>query len=147
MTPNGRVHGTASGIGGFTFVELLAAMLFVAIVIPVVVQGLTLANRAGVVADRKRVAGELADNLLTEWIITEEWREGQRSGTFGDSWPDYRWVMEDSDWEEDSEMRVLLAEVFYTVQGQEYSVTLTTLVEDSEDEEDSEEDSGEASSE
>jgi hypothetical protein len=128
-------------------VELLAAMLFVAIVIPVVVQGLTLANRAGVVADRKRVAGELADNLLTEWIITEEWREGQRSGTFGDSWPDYRWVMEDSDWEEDSEMRVLLAEVFYTVQGQEYSVTLTTLVEDSEDEEDSEEDSGEASSE
>jgi hypothetical protein len=118
-------------------------MLFVAIVVPVVVQGMTLANRAGVVAERKRIAGELADNLLTEWIVTDEWREGQRSGTFGDSWPDYRWVMADNEWEEDSSMRVLSVEVFYTAQGKEYSVTLTTLVEDSE--EDSDEESAEAS--
>lgn len=147
MTPRGRNHVTARKTAGFTFAELLAAMLFVAIVIPVVVQGMTLANRAGVVAERKRIAGELADNLLTEWIVTDEWREGERSGTFGDSWPDYRWVMVDSDWEEDSEMCVLSVEVFYIAQGKEYSVTLTTLVEDSEDEEDSEEESGETSSE
>ncbi len=133
---------------GFTFAELLATMLFVAIVVPVVVQGMTLANKAGVIADRKRIAGELADNLLTEWIATDEWREGQRSGDFGESWPEYRWVMADSEWEKDSEMRVLAVEVFFTAQGKEYSVMLTTLVEDSEDtsEEDTEESSGETSS-
>ncbi len=147
---NGQVRASAHRLGAFTFAELLAAMLFVAIVVPAVVQGMTLANRAGVVADRKRIAGELADNLLTEWIVTEEWREGQRSGTFGDAWPDYRWVMVDNEWEEDTDagMQVLSVEVFYTVQGKEYSVTLTTLAEDSEDEdtEEDSEDTGSASS-
>lgn len=145
---SGRIHGTGSPWSGFTFVELLAAMLFVAIVVPVVVQGMMLANKAGVIADRKRIAGELADNLLTEWIITDEWREGQRSGDFGELWPEFKWVMVDSEWEVDSNMRALSVEVFYTAQGKEYSVILTTLVEDSEDdsEEDSQESSGEASS-
>jgi hypothetical protein len=145
---SGRIHGTGSPWSGFTFVELLAAMLFVAIVVPVVVQGMMLANKAGVIADRKRIAGELADNLLTEWIITDEWREGQRNGDFGETWPDFRWVMVDSEWEVDSNMRALSVEVFYTAQGKEYSVTLSTLVEDSEDDsgEDSEESSGGTSS-
>ena len=61
---------------GFTLAETLAAMLFMAIVIPVAVRGVMLANRAGVVAERKRVAAELADRLLVETIVTQQWMDG-----------------------------------------------------------------------
>ncbi len=140
---NGKIHGSNYFPSGFTFAELLAAMLFVAIVVPVVVQGMTLANRSGIIAERKRIAGELADSLLTEWVVTEEWREGQRYGDFGESWPDYRWVLMDNEWEEDSAMRVLSVEVFYRAQGKDYSVVLTTLVQ--EEEENSGDESGQTS--
>ena len=43
---NGQSRTGASA--GFTFIETLAAMLFMAIVIPVVVQALLIANRAGI---------------------------------------------------------------------------------------------------
>jgi len=115
----------------FTFAELLAAMVFVAIVIPVIVQGLTIANRAGVVAERQRVAVQLADRLLSELVVTDAWRTSEPSGDFGEAWPDFRWTLSDQPWSEDA-MRELSVEVFFQAQGREYSVRLTTLVEEEE---------------
>ena len=123
---------------GFTFAELLASMLFVAVVVPVAVQGLTIANRAGVVADRKRIAGELADNLLNEWIVTEEWRNGLRAGDFGEGWPGYHWVLEESDWDEDDTLSVITVHVFFVVQEKEYSISLSTLAEEADESEETE---------
>ena len=68
---------------GFTFIEVLVAMLFMAIVIPVAVRALTVSNRAGVVAERKRVAMRLADTVLTESVITDSWRDGEVEGHDG----------------------------------------------------------------
>jgi type II secretory pathway pseudopilin PulG len=115
-------------------VETLAAMLFMAIVIPVALQGILVANRAGVVAERKRVAARLADNLLTEMVITDNWRDGDTAGDFADDWPDYKWIVEDEAWEEDT-MRVLSVRVLYRVQEREYEVKLSTLVPEEPDEE------------
>ncbi|KPL09036.1 hypothetical protein AMJ85_07335 [candidate division BRC1 bacterium SM23_51] len=123
------VHDSSLFSRGFTFAELLAAMVFVAIVIPVAVHGLTIANRAGVVADRKRVAAQLADRLLTEIIVTDDWRDGNRQGDFGEQRPGYRWIIDNDAWEEDA-MRMVSVEVFFEVQGREYSIRLTTLVEE-----------------
>ena len=117
---------------GFTLAETLAAMLFMAIVIPVAVRGVMLANRAGVVAERKRVAAELADRLLVETIVTQQWMDGSQEGDFGDELPGYRWVLEDETWDEDT-MREISVRVLFTVQGTEYDVSLSTLV--AEDEE------------
>ncbi len=111
---------------GFTFAELLAAMIFVAIVIPVTVRAVTFANRAALLAERKRIAAELAGRMLTEKVVTDEWRSGERQGTFGDNYPGYRWVLEEDTWPEDA-MREVSVEVFFVVQGVEYSVRLTTL--------------------
>ena len=61
----------------FTFAEVLAAMVFVAIVIPVAVKGLSIANRAGSVAQHKRIAMELGDSILTELVMTEDWADGE----------------------------------------------------------------------
>ena len=114
---------------GFTFVEMLAAMVFVAIVIPVAIQGLTVANRAGVLADRKRVAGQLADRILTELIITDEWKYENDEGDFGEEWPGYRWILEEEAWGEDT-MRLVTIRVLFYVQDREYSVRMSTLVEE-----------------
>ena len=38
---------------GFTFAEILASMMFVAIVVPVALHGIALANKAEIAADRK----------------------------------------------------------------------------------------------
>ncbi len=115
---------------GFTLAETLAAMLFMAIVIPVAVQGLTIANRAGVVAERKRVAAQLADRLLTETVLTEDWRNGALEGDFGADRPLYRWVLKTTEWSEDA-MRTVSVTVFFKAQEREYSVSLSTVVEES----------------
>ena len=48
-------------------------MVFMAILIPVVMQGLSLANRASVFAERKRMAAFLAHGKLNEIVSTESW--------------------------------------------------------------------------
>ena len=111
---------------GFTFVEILAAMLFMAILIPAIMRGLLIANQAGVVAERKRIASRLADRILTEFMVTGNWQNGEQEGDFGEEWPDYRWILETQAWDEDT-MRVVTLQVFYHVQNKEYTVSLSTL--------------------
>jgi type II secretory pathway pseudopilin PulG len=120
------------GKRGFTFVETLAAMLFMAIVIPVAVRGVVLANRAGIVAERTGVAAQLADSLLTEMVVTEGWRDGDQEGDFGEEWSGYRWILEDDGWDKDT-MRVISVEVLFNVQETERRVRLSTLVEETDE--------------
>lgn len=112
--------------------ELLAAMVFMAIVIPAAVHALTVANRAGLVADHKRVAAQLADSLLSETCVTGDWRHGNQTGNFGEERPGYRWAVRAEPWGKDA-MQVVSVEVFFEVQGSEYSVRLSTLAEDTEE--------------
>lgn len=118
----------------FTFAELLAAMLFMAILIPVAIQGLTLANRAGVVAERSKIAAQLADLQLAEEIVTKEWKNGSKKGNFGEQWPNYQWSMEDKTWGSD-EMHQISLNVWFLVQEREYNVQVSTLVADTTEEE------------
>jgi len=116
---------------GFTLAEVLAAMLFLAILVPVIVEGLTLSNRAGVVAERKATALMLADRQLSELQLSSEWMLAEQRGDFGAEWPNYRWELTQSAWRYDN-MIELTVEVIFTVQGREHRVPLSTLVSDSE---------------
>src|SRR5215469_14289664 len=60
----------------FTLAEVLAAMLFLAIVIPAALEALHVAGLAGEVAARKGAAARLADRLLNESIVTTNWNIG-----------------------------------------------------------------------
>jgi len=111
----------------FTFVEILAALVFLAILIPAVLEGLTLANRASVQAERSALATELAQNKLSELTLNDAWATAETRGDFGDDWPGIRWEATQSTWDMDA-MTVLTVEVFFPVQGQERSVSLSTLV-------------------
>lgn len=116
----------------FTFAEILAAMLFMAIVIPVTVRGISFANRMGVMAERKRAAQVLAGKKLNEFILDESWREGSQSGDFtdsesgNDSLSQYTWTLETTPWTDD-DMRLVVVKVFYKVQEVEHSVSIGTL--------------------
>jgi prepilin-type N-terminal cleavage/methylation domain-containing protein len=118
---------------GFTLVEMLAAMLFMAIVIPVALQGLRIASRAGAVAARKGVAVQLADSKLNELIVTGQWHNSGQGGACGAEWPGYQWTVKNEAWGGDTTLnglRLITVEVTYPVQGQNYNVHLSTVLPD-----------------
>jgi type II secretion system protein I len=118
----------ANSLAGFTLVEVLAALLFMAIVIPVAVQGLHIASRAGSVSERKAVAARLAENKLNELIVTGQWQSAAQKGTIQEGLQSYSWQLQTEPWAEDSAMRVVTVHVNVPVQGQDYDVHVSTLV-------------------
>jgi hypothetical protein len=113
--------------GGFTLAEALAALVFMAIVIPVAVQGLRLANLAGQVSLRKGVAGRIADRVLNETVVTANSQGVGMNGTVHEGTIDYRWTARTEPWINDSTMRLLTVQVTFAAQGQDYDVSLSTL--------------------
>ena len=118
------------GRAAFTFAEVLAALVFMAIVIPVAIEGMQIANRAGVAAQRKSVAMMLAQQRLQELIAVGDWRNTTQNGNFNPYYKDYRWRLINEAWPEEPQMRLLTIEVTYPVQSREYKVRLSTLVQD-----------------
>jgi type II secretory pathway pseudopilin PulG len=112
---------------GFTLAEVLAAMLFMAIVIPVAIQGLRISSQAGVVAERSSIALHLGEALINELAIGGRYREVGASGDFGFEWAGYRWEAQVEPWGREA-MRLLHIDIFFPAQNQERSVRLSTLV-------------------
>jgi type II secretory pathway component PulJ len=113
---------------GFTLAEVLAALVFMAIVIPVALQGMRIASRAGSVAERKATAMRLAERKLNELIVTGEWQSAAQRGTVDEGFQSYNWTLNSEPWAEDGAMRVLTVNVVVPVQGRDYEVRLSTLV-------------------
>lgn len=151
-----RINSSCA-LSGFTLVEVLAALLFMAIVIPVAVQALQIASRAGEVAQRKTDAARVAERILNENIVTTNWTQSSQSGTVVEGFGEFRWTMLNQPWSQNttnqipaeratagllasgqpqvsalatsqSTMNLLSVEVVYRVQNRDYSVTLSTLV-------------------
>jgi hypothetical protein len=110
----------------FTLAEVLAALLFLAIVIPAAVEALHLASLAGVVAARKGAAARVADRILNESIVTTNWSPGTQNGTVTEGALEFHWTLTSQTWPVDA-MELLTAEVKYSAQGRDYSVKLSTL--------------------
>jgi type II secretory pathway pseudopilin PulG len=113
-------------VAAFTLAEVLAALLFLAIVIPAAVEALHLASLAGVVAARKGVAARVADRILNESIVLTNWNTGTLNGTVTEGAQEFRWTLTSQNWPVDA-MELLTAEVKYSAQGRDYSVKLSTL--------------------
>jgi type II secretory pathway pseudopilin PulG len=114
------------GVDAFTLAEVLAALMFMAIVIPVAVQGLRIASRAGEVAERKREAVRVAERLLNENLVTTNLLAAAQSGVVRELEREYRWTLRSEPWIE-STMQLWSVEVVFPVQGQDYAVELSTL--------------------
>lgn len=115
---------------GFTLVEVLAALVFMAIVIPVAMEGLRVANLSGQVAERKGSAAQLADRLLNEMIVTSQWKESVQRGTVVEGPYQYRWQMRNEPWDKEA-IRLVSIQVTFAIQGRDYDVRLSTLLDNS----------------
>jgi type II secretory pathway pseudopilin PulG len=111
----------------FTLVEVLAAMVFMAIVIPVVVEALHVSSMSGEFAARKSEAARVADKVLNENLSQLNANTSGQSGTVIDNGHEYRWTIASQQWSQDSTMQLITAEVKFSVAGRECSVHLDTL--------------------
>ena len=123
----GKPGDAGERCAAFTLVEVLAALVFMAIVIPVALEGVSLASRAGQVAVRKAEAARVAERVLNESIVTTNWNKSSLSGTVFEGTHQFRWLVRNEAWLQEP-IRLLSAQVIYTVRGQDYDVRLSTLV-------------------
>lgn len=126
--PTTNLHCTAKRLAtGFTLAEVLAALVFMAIVIPVAIEGVRLASLAGQLAERKSAAVRMCELALNQALLNRQWQQPSQTGMIREAQHEYRWSMQLDPWLESS-MRNLTVRVVYTVQGQDYEVSLSTLV-------------------
>jgi type II secretory pathway pseudopilin PulG len=127
-----------SGLGGrtggarppaFTLVEVLAALLMMAIIIPVALQGMSIVSRAAVLGEHKVAAMRVADRVLNTQIANLG--QGQpvpssASGTETEGDMTFPWTMQTSPWPTDT-MTEMTVRVTFTLQGHAYEMSLGTL--------------------
>ena len=112
----------------FTLAEVLAALLFLAIVIPTAVEALHVCALAGEVAARKGAAARIADRILNESLVTTNWTGSGQSGTSSEGGLDFPWTLSVQNWPPaQGSLQLLTAQVNFLAQGRNYSVTLSTL--------------------
>lgn len=119
-------HSNRRRRSGYTLAETLAALLFLAIVIPAVVEALHVAGRAGTVSVRRAVAARIAEQVLIDNTLQTNLNATAQSGTRVEGSVDYQWTLTRANWMS-STLPQLTAEVRFLTQGQESSVRLTTL--------------------
>jgi hypothetical protein len=120
----------------FTLAEVLAAMLFLAIVIPTAVEALHISSLMGEVAARKGAAVRIADRVLNESLVTTNWTGSAQNGTVSEGAIDFRWTLSAQSWPQAQaqspvnsmiSMEMLTAQVTFQAQGKDYTVKLSTL--------------------
>src|ERR1051326_2452565 len=119
---------------GFTLAEVLAALVFMAILIPVALEGLSIASRAGEVAARKSEAALVAERILNESIVTTNWNNTVQSGVVRQGPREFKWTLHNDPWNQDpaeNAMRLLWVEVIFGAQGRDYALRLSTLADSS----------------
>jgi type II secretory pathway pseudopilin PulG len=84
-------RGAGGGRGAFTLVEVLVTLLFLAIVLPVAMRGVSISLAAASNARHTREATSLAQEKLQE-LTTVTLPGGSQSGDFGVEHPEYRWM-------------------------------------------------------
>jgi len=115
----------------FTLAEVLAALVFMAILIPVALEALNIASRAGEVAARRGEAALVAERVLNENIVTTNWSSAVQSGTCRQGVREFRWTLRNEPWTADpnqNAMRLLTVEVTFSARGQDYPLRMSTLV-------------------
>ena len=124
--------------GGFSLLEVLAALLLVAIVLPVLMGALNTATHIGGLAQDRAEAARLAENKINEILLDESWQFGDDTGEFevedeetGQSGR-YTWVLQVEEWLDPS-VRKLTMTVRWERRGRPQTITLTTAVHDESD--------------
>jgi len=128
-----HAHEAQRSHSAFTLVEVLAALMLIAIVIPVVMQGITVAANTASAARHRNEATGLAESKLAEIVATAQWQTGTLAGDFSPDWPDYRWEATVQPWAQDTSdasLQQIDLRLIWNARGRENSLTLSTLAYD-----------------
>ena len=112
---------------GFTFPEVLAALVLIGIVLPPVLKGVSLAMGACDDAKRKIEATGLAESKLAELTVdaVQLVSSGGGSGTFPDH-PEYTWDAQTI--AQDTDLSEITVRVTWTARGTQRTIDLSTFV-------------------
>ena len=126
---------------------MLVALALMAIVIPVIVQGLRIASLSGEVSQRKALAARVAERVLNEAVLTGQANQSGQKGTEHLGPYQFQWTLRDEPWNQlttvqtvntsgainqnnvnANNLHQLSVDVTYPAQGQTFAVHLSTLV-------------------
>ena len=119
--------------GGFTLIEVLATMLLLAIVLPAVMQGVSIALGAASDARQRTEAAQVAQMQLASLLATGQWNGGVMTGDIDSNSATYHWQATVEAWPDDTTsvgLQQLDMVVSWTGRTGPHSVTLTTLTYD-----------------
>jgi general secretion pathway protein I len=119
-----RARQTATR-SAFTLVEVLATLVLIGIVIPVAMQGVSVAMSAASNARRTAEAATLAEAKLNQLVVTGEWQFAGQSGDFGAQWPGYKWTAQTT--QHDFGVTEIALRVNWQERGRERYLTVSTL--------------------
>jgi len=114
-------------VGGFTLLEVLATFVLIVIIIPVAMKGLGMIMKLTDQSVQKVEACSLAEGILTELVVTQDYLNGSMNGDFGEDWPKYRWETQVVDWSGVA-VKEITVYVYWEESLREEAVTLSTLV-------------------
>lgn len=118
----------AHRLSGFTLIEALFALAILAILLPVVMEGMSVVLSLSSRASHQAEAANLARSKLDEFVATSQWNGGATmNGSFEPEHPEYQWSAVVNDWQNGT-MTELAVQVFWMARGQQQSVTMSTLV-------------------
>src|SRR5215469_1278000 len=89
---------SARRTSAFTLAEVLAALLFMAIVVPVAIEGLHIASLAGAVAERKGEAARVAQRVLNESLVATNYNQSVQSGSLIEGQRKFNWTLHSEPW-------------------------------------------------
>lgn len=112
--------------GGFTLVEILAALLLIGLVIPAVMKGFAMTGILASESQRSYQAMDMAEVKLAEVLLEKNYNGG--SGKFDDDEDNYySWTVESSDWTQPGLTEITVT-VLWMQRNREHRVNLSTLV-------------------
>lgn len=113
---------------GFTLIEALAAIAVMTIVIPVILQGFTLADGIALTTQQTADATALAQSKLEELVATQDWQTGSMLGDEQINTTKYRWEGLLSNYEAEQNVQQLTVRVSWERRGVARDVELVTIV-------------------
>ncbi|HRE82167.1 MAG TPA: prepilin-type N-terminal cleavage/methylation domain-containing protein [Opitutaceae bacterium] len=109
---------------GFTLAEVLASLTLMAVVVPVAMEGVSIASRAGTLGNRKAVATRIAQRVLNEAVVTRQ--IGSTSGQTIETDGIYQWRLQSEPWTVDA-LELVTVHVAFNLQGSSYDLSVSTL--------------------
>jgi prepilin-type N-terminal cleavage/methylation domain-containing protein len=130
LSPQSSVLATKRRSRAFTLIEVLATLMLMAIILPTIMRGITLAQQAADSSRHRTEAAGLAQMELDQIIAAQTWQTGDQTGDFSPDWPNYTWKSAVAPWPGDSTgagIDEIDLTVNWNANGKQQSVVLSTL--------------------